>query len=243
MATDQDPLGALIEWWAPAYEAGAIRGPMTMRGVGGIRRTFVPNPDLRQMLDDVTRWANDRLIVAYDQPPANREATEAGADDRYQVFAGRPHVDLDYAPEPAADPDEHDHKGYSEERCVRCGWVMGHPPLNCNNDNTPHVFPSQFRADGPTSYFDAYLHDAAARERIDGTLDTMMALTEARQALALALVALYRSGGTVGPFDQLLARATGIVGLDAMAGQSEHLRVLAERMLVVGRRPTSREPF
>lgn len=37
----------------------------------------------------------------------------------------------------------HDHKGYSEEQCVRCGWVMGHRPLNCNNDNTPHVFPSQ----------------------------------------------------------------------------------------------------
>lgn len=38
--------------------------------------------------------------------------------------------------------DEHDHKGYSEEKCVRCGWVMGHPALNCQNDNTPHVFPS-----------------------------------------------------------------------------------------------------
>lgn len=39
--------------------------------------------------------------------------------------------------------NEHDHKGYSEEKCVRCGWVMGTPPLNCNNDNTPHKFPSQ----------------------------------------------------------------------------------------------------
>lgn len=37
----------------------------------------------------------------------------------------------------------HDHKGFSEEKCVRCGWVMGHPPLNCNNDDTPHQFPSQ----------------------------------------------------------------------------------------------------
>lgn len=37
----------------------------------------------------------------------------------------------------------HDHKGYSEEKCLRCGWVMGHQPLNCNNDDTPHVFPSQ----------------------------------------------------------------------------------------------------
>lgn len=37
----------------------------------------------------------------------------------------------------------HDHKGHSEEKCVRCGWVMGHQPLNCNNDDTPHVFPSQ----------------------------------------------------------------------------------------------------
>lgn len=37
----------------------------------------------------------------------------------------------------------HDDKGYSEEKCVRCGWVMGHAPLNCNNDDTPHIFPSQ----------------------------------------------------------------------------------------------------
>ncbi len=26
---------------------------------------------------------------------------------------------------------------------MRCGWVMGHRPLNCMNDDTPHVFPSQ----------------------------------------------------------------------------------------------------
>ena len=37
----------------------------------------------------------------------------------------------------------HDHKGHSEEKCVRCGWVMGHQPLNCMNDDTPHRFPSQ----------------------------------------------------------------------------------------------------
>lgn len=37
----------------------------------------------------------------------------------------------------------HDHKGYSEEKCLRCGWVMGHRPLNCMNDDTPHRFPSQ----------------------------------------------------------------------------------------------------
>lgn len=37
----------------------------------------------------------------------------------------------------------HDHKGHSEEKCVRCGWVMGNRPLNCLNDDTPHVFPSQ----------------------------------------------------------------------------------------------------
>lgn len=41
------------------------------------------------------------------------------------------------------EPAEHDHKGFSEEKCVRCGWVMGRAPLNCMNDNTPHVFPSQ----------------------------------------------------------------------------------------------------
>lgn len=36
-----------------------------------------------------------------------------------------------------------DDAGRSEEQCVRCGWTMGRPPLNCQNDNTPHVFPSQ----------------------------------------------------------------------------------------------------
>lgn len=40
-------------------------------------------------------------------------------------------------------PAPHDHKGFSEEKCIRCGWVMGHQALNCNNDDTPHVFPSQ----------------------------------------------------------------------------------------------------
>jgi hypothetical protein len=37
----------------------------------------------------------------------------------------------------------HDHKGHSEEKCLRCGWVMGRRPLNCINNDTPHVFPSQ----------------------------------------------------------------------------------------------------
>lgn len=44
-------------------------------------------------------------------------------------------------PAPSAEP--HDHKGHSEEKCIRCGWVMGHTALNCMNDDTPHVFPSQ----------------------------------------------------------------------------------------------------
>jgi hypothetical protein len=41
---------------------------------------------------------------------------------------------------------EHDDKGCSEEKCLRCGWVMGSRPLNCNNDNTPHSFPSTVEA-------------------------------------------------------------------------------------------------
>lgn len=36
-----------------------------------------------------------------------------------------------------------DSQGYSEETCVRCGWTMGEPSLNCQNDDTPHRFPSQ----------------------------------------------------------------------------------------------------
>ena len=44
---------------------------------------------------------------------------------------------------PAPPVEPHDHKGHSEEKCIRCGWVMGHRPLNCMNDDTPHVFPSQ----------------------------------------------------------------------------------------------------
>lgn len=37
----------------------------------------------------------------------------------------------------------HDDHGKSQEMCVRCGWVMGRPPLNCLNDDTAHMFPSQ----------------------------------------------------------------------------------------------------
>ena len=44
---------------------------------------------------------------------------------------------------PPSPEGPHDHKGYSEERCVRCGWVMGMTALNCQNNDTPHVFPSQ----------------------------------------------------------------------------------------------------
>jgi hypothetical protein len=74
---------------------------------------------------------------------------------RTLAIARRPAVADDIAP---ITPDEwdgtewvplhvlahrHDHKGHSEEMCIRCGWVMGHIPLNCQNDDTPHVFPSQ----------------------------------------------------------------------------------------------------
>jgi hypothetical protein len=31
---------------------------------------------------------------------------------------------------------------HSREKCLRCGWVMGSPPLNCQNDDTPHRFAS-----------------------------------------------------------------------------------------------------
>jgi hypothetical protein len=51
------------------------------------------------------------------------------------------YVPGEWVPPPAEPP--HDHKGHSEEKCVRCGWVMGHRALNCMNDDTPHVFPSQ----------------------------------------------------------------------------------------------------
>ena len=47
---------------------------------------------------------------------------------------------------PVADDTPHDHKGHSEEKCIRCGWVMGMRPLNCMNDDTPHRFPSQAEA-------------------------------------------------------------------------------------------------
>lgn len=50
-------------------------------------------------------------------------------------------------PERALAAVEHDDAGKSEEKCLRCGWVMGDPPLNCRNDGTPHVFPSQLTAE------------------------------------------------------------------------------------------------
>lgn len=51
----------------------------------------------------------------------------------------------------------HDHKGFSEEKCIRCGWVMGRPLINCNNDDTPHVFPSQIT--GPIAWSSARWFD------------------------------------------------------------------------------------
>ena len=47
----------------------------------------------------------------------------------------------------------HVDKGFSEEKCLRCGWVMGSEPINCNNDDTPHVFPSQLRARSEWPWF------------------------------------------------------------------------------------------
>jgi len=65
------------------------------------------------------------------------------AHDATHEVAQRAEV-ADEWPELVAAPEgPHDHKGHSEEKCVRCGWVMGHQPLNCNNNDTPHVFPSQ----------------------------------------------------------------------------------------------------
>lgn len=60
----------------------------------------------------------------------------AGLSEALQIVR----VDI-RASSPASEP--HNDKGFSEERCLRCGWVMGSPALNCNNDDTPHRFPSQ----------------------------------------------------------------------------------------------------
>lgn len=45
-----------------------------------------------------------------------------------------------------------DHAGYSEETCVKCGWKMGDPPVNCQNNNTPHRFPSQVASEAVGDY-------------------------------------------------------------------------------------------
>ena len=73
---------------------------------------------------------------------------------------------------------QHDHKGYSEEMCVRCGWVMGHMPLNCQNDNTPHVFPSQGEAateierlQAENARLASFLHPVGMTVRYDGIKD------------------------------------------------------------------------
>lgn len=53
---------------------------------------------------------------------------------------------LEYTPSEWVEPmpeKPHDNKGHSEEKCLRCGWVMGDRPLNCINNDTPHMFPSQ----------------------------------------------------------------------------------------------------
>jgi hypothetical protein len=71
----------------------------------------------------------------------------AHPNDRVVHRADGPCYVAAWSDEPAVtlsgDEGVHDHKGYSEERCLRCGWVMGHPALNCNNDDTPHLFRSQ----------------------------------------------------------------------------------------------------
>ena len=65
----------------------------------------------------------------------------------------------------------HDHKGHSEEMCIRCGWIMGQIPLNCQNNDTPHVFPSQhaeierLRAERDA---ERALADRLARSLLDG---------------------------------------------------------------------------
>jgi len=63
------------------------------------------------------------------------------------------------------DTDALDNKGFSEETCVRCGWRMGQPALNCNNDDTPHRFPSQQTPSSPDT--DALL--ATVREALHPT--------------------------------------------------------------------------
>lgn len=50
------------------------------------------------------------------------------------------------------------------KRCTRCGWREGDPPLNCNNDDTPHrlkeedengnIWPDDFQGFGITVTWD-----------------------------------------------------------------------------------------
>lgn len=75
--------------------------------------------------------------------------------------------------------------GYSEETCVRCGWTMGQPALNCQNDNTPHWFPS---SDARLAAYDA----ARATVKIEGNTRAYYVLRaeNAESRLAAATEAL-----------------------------------------------------
>jgi hypothetical protein len=83
----------------------------------------------------------------------------------------------------------HDHKGHSEEMCIRCGWIMGQIPLNCQNNDTPHVFPSQqaeierLRAvlDVVDAQVAAYMNGSIGSSRAIQTISLLLDAEEARR--------------------------------------------------------------
>lgn len=96
-------------------------------------------------------WFANAIETGRRHHPAQVAADRAAVDSAIAAASEPQPIDADgnLVPTP---PQPHDHKGHSEERCIRCGWIMGHPALNCMNDDTPHVFPSQHPVPSPSPY-------------------------------------------------------------------------------------------
>lgn len=89
---------------------------------------------------------------------------------------------------------EHDDKGRSEEMCTRCGWVMGSPPLNCLNDDTAHVFPSQLPASYDYGFSIAPGSNASPASRALFTLLPRVELTATEADWTVFVAGLERDG-------------------------------------------------
>lgn len=97
----------------------------------------------------------------------------------------------------------HDDKGFSEEKCLRCGWVMGMAPLNCQNDDTPHRFPSQQSLEEQLEAAQTPAWDRLAAQE-NKRLQEQLGATQAIVEAARQLPEFFDAGGRTHSFIPLL---------------------------------------